>query len=76
LIEVVGHRTLSRQQTKAAPGGIGGVVGPGQAGDLHQRLAGFADHEAFAGHRLRHEPGEMGLGLVQVDLAQGRNDGF
>jgi hypothetical protein len=66
---------MPRQQTKATPGGIDGVIGLDQTGDLNQRLAGFADHEALARHRLCHEPGEMGLGLVQVDLAQGSDGG-
>jgi len=76
-IEVGGHGALQYQQTKSSPGGIGGVVvGPGQAGDLHQGLTGFTNYETLARNRLRHEPGEMGLGLVQVGLAHGSDGGM
>ena len=56
VVEVVGHRALTRQQAQAAPEGGTASSAPMSRGDLHQRLARFADHKSFARHRLSHQP--------------------
>ena len=34
-------------------------------------LAGLADHKGLAGRRFLHQPGEMGLGFVQIHPLHG-----